>query len=95
MVSKRRVSQNSARYTELLWSGLLCNENINWITFHSAYDFGFLVKTITQDVLPEDLDHFLFVTRGCFRKRIIDVKYMMKSCEDVYGSLVGFLELWA
>ncbi|WVZ25330.1 hypothetical protein V8G54_003874 [Vigna mungo] len=43
----QRFGVNIVRFVELLmFSGMLCNSNIQWITFHGAYDFGYLVKTI-------------------------------------------------
>jgi CCR4-NOT transcription complex subunit 7/8 len=33
-------------------SGLLWNSNITWVTFHGAYDFGYLIKILTGRELP-------------------------------------------
>ncbi|WVY92377.1 hypothetical protein V8G54_031465 [Vigna mungo] len=43
----RKFGVDIVRFVELLmFSGMLCNSNIQWITFHGGYDFGYLVKTI-------------------------------------------------
>ncbi|XWS67916.1 hypothetical protein CRYUN_Cryun04dG0046000 [Craigia yunnanensis] len=34
-------------------------ERATWITFHSAYDFGFLMKILTQQPLPCNLNSFM------------------------------------
>ncbi|XP_047335368.1 probable CCR4-associated factor 1 homolog 11 [Impatiens glandulifera] len=45
----------------LIRSGLLCRaRHLTWVTFHGAYDFGFLVKILTQRPLPPNLVMFRF-----------------------------------
>eukprot|EP00957_Ditylum_brightwellii_P152758 11627898-Ditylum_brightwellii.AAC.1 len=46
-------------FAELLFtSGVVLNEAITWITFHSSYDFGYLIKILTCENLPEEQDEF-------------------------------------
>ncbi|KAM0056397.1 putative poly(A)-specific ribonuclease [Helianthus debilis subsp. tardiflorus] len=54
-------------------SGLVCNEHVSWVTFHSGYDFG-LVKMLTGRVLSGE---------------VYDVKHLMRYCESLYRGSMG------
>jgi len=67
-------------------SGLVLNDEVRWISFHSGYDFGYLIKTLTCCELPLDENSFLELLYTFF-PCIYDVKFMMTAVEGMYGGL--------
>ncbi|KAG6781557.1 hypothetical protein POTOM_014468 [Populus tomentosa] len=75
-------------------SGLVFNNcSITWITFHGAYDFGFLIKILTRRELPCDMASFLGMVSFFFGVRVYDTKFMMGSIGGLRGGLERVAEL--
>ena len=76
------------RFGELLMvSGVVLSEEVRWITFHSSYDFGYLLKLVTCRELPATEGEFFEVLLLYF-PFIFDMKYLMKFCEGgMHGGL--------
>ncbi|XP_047321096.1 probable CCR4-associated factor 1 homolog 11 [Impatiens glandulifera] len=58
-----------------------------WITFHGAYDFGFIVKILTGSLLPSNPIMFMVLVRQIFGESVFDLKHVMKSFNGLYSGL--------
>lgn len=70
----------------MMMSGLVLNEDVKWVSFHSSYDFGYLLKTLTCTDLPMEEAPFMDLLRTYF-PCIYDVKYMMTAVDGMHGGL--------
>lgn len=75
----------------LMSSGIVLNDEIKWISFHSGYDFGYLLKVLTCKPLPAEESEFFEQVRTYF-PCIYDVKFLMKSCKNLKGGLNDLAE---
>lgn len=74
-------------FAELLTSsGIVLMDNVTWISFHSSYDFGYLVKLLTSKDLPNSETEFLELLKVFF-PNVYDIKFLMKSCRNLKGGL--------
>jgi len=74
---------------KLTSSGIVLNDEIVWISFHSGYDFGYLLKLLTLEPMPEKEGEF-YQLLAIFFPNVWDVKYLtMKNagCEALRGGL--------
>lgn len=70
----------------LMTSGVVLSDNVKWLSFHSGYDFGYLLKLLTNSTMPEEEQEF-FEYLKLFCPNIYDIKYLMKSCKNLKGGL--------
>lgn len=61
----------------LITSGLVLDESVSWLSFHSGYDFGYLVKLMSCKQLPSDQEDYIQLVRTWF-PRIYDIKYLLR-----------------
>ena len=61
----------------LIPSGLVCFDNVRWISFHGGYDFGYLTKLLICMPLPNDEVDFDHKMKLYF-PTTYDVKHLMK-----------------
>ncbi|GKY91148.1 hypothetical protein MPSEU_000087600 [Mayamaea pseudoterrestris] len=75
----------------LMVSGLVLDDRVTWVSYHSGYDFGYLMKLLTTVELPSDEKQFLDLLKIYFPK-IYDVKFMT-SLLDGHQYLGGLQKL--
>ncbi|KAK9864331.1 hypothetical protein WJX84_002927 [Apatococcus fuscideae] len=76
----------------LMTSGVVLNDQIQWVTFHSGYDFGYLLKLLTCQSLPATESEFFTLLKIYF-PNVFDIKYLMKFCDNLHGGLNKLAEV--
>jgi CCR4-NOT transcription complex subunit 7/8 len=66
----------------LITSGMTLTDDVNWISFHSGYDFAYLVKMLSAKPLPEDEDAYRKLVKVYF-PRLLDVKYLWRHANNL------------
>ena len=75
------------KFAELLMSsGIVLDDRIKWVAFHSGYDFAYLLKLLQCKELPADESEFFDLLRMYF-PNIYDVKFVMHHCDNFKGGL--------
>lgn len=59
----------------LMVSGLVLDDRVKWVSFHSGYDYGYLLNVLTTVDLPPDEKGFFELLKIYF-PTIYDIKYM-------------------
>lgn len=62
-------------------SGLIMDSNTTWITFHAAYDLGFLVHILMNDMMPSTRDDFEWWVHK-FMPNLFDLNLIYKMIRD-------------
>jgi len=75
----------------LTTSGLVVDDQVTWLTFHSGYDFGYLIRTMLLRDLPTEESKF-FKFHRTFFPRSYDIKIMMRQPGPVGAKLRGGLQ---
>jgi CCR4-NOT transcription complex subunit 7/8 len=75
----------------MMSSGVVLNDDVQWITFHGGQDFGYLLSVLTGENMPKTLEGFLKFTKT-FVPVLYDVKYLMSFCGGLYGGLAKLAE---
>jgi CCR4-NOT transcription complex subunit 7/8 len=76
----------------LLVSGVVLMDNVRFLSFHSGSDFGYLLRLLTSQNLPQEESEFFELLKLYF-PNVYDVKYLMKSCKNLKGGLQEVADL--
>ncbi|KAJ4302866.1 CCR4-NOT core DEDD RNase subunit [Kalmusia sp. IMI 367209] len=66
----------------LITSGMILTPDVNWISFHSGYDFAYLIKMLTSKPLPENEEDYRNLVEVFF-PRLLDVKYLWRHANSL------------
>lgn len=69
----------------LVASGMAMFEDVRWISFHSGYDFAYLVKLMHCKELPDDEAEYRRLMNLYFPS-IYDIKFMMKHAQKTQSA---------
>lgn len=69
----------------LIPSGLVCFDEVKWISFHGGYDFGYLTKLLICTPLPND-EHDFDHKMKLYFPSTYDVKHLMKYAIRLHNS---------
>lgn len=69
----------------LTTSGLVFSEDVHWLSFHSGYDFGYLIKLLTSQGLPEEQNGFFEVVSTYFPK-LWDIKFILRHAQRMHST---------
>ncbi|KAJ9455395.1 putative CCR4-associated factor 1-like protein 7 [Diplonema papillatum] len=84
-----------ATFAELLTSsGLVLSSDppVRWLSFHSGYDFGYLIKVLTNNELPLEEEGFFELMETYF-PLVFDVKYLLKQTGGALSDMCGLNKL--
>jgi CCR4-NOT transcription complex subunit 7/8 len=70
----------------LMTSGLVLNEEIQWISFHGIYDFAYFLRIVTNLPLPESESTFFDCLKLYFNN-YYDIRFLVRYNDSLRGSL--------
>ena len=68
----------------LMVSCLVLDDRVKWVSFHSGYDFGYLIKLLTTQVLPQEEQSFFELLKIYF-PTVYDIKYMTRILDGYFS----------
>jgi CCR4-NOT transcription complex subunit 7/8 len=72
----------------LMSSGIVLSDEIHWISFHGSYDFAYLLKILTCQLLPDDEEAFFDLLHTYFPS-LYDVKFLLRGASEELQRIAG------
>lgn len=72
----------------LIPSGLVLTDDVRWISFHSGYDFGYLLRLATCLPLPTNENSFFELMKVYF-PNVYDIKHLVRDIDSLWGGLAA------
>ncbi|KAL2358733.1 ribonuclease H-like domain-containing protein [Cryomyces antarcticus] len=66
----------------LITSGLTLDDDVHWLSFHSGYDFGYLVKIMSATPLPASEEQFRTLVKIYF-PHLWDIKFLLRHAQKL------------
>ena len=82
-LKKKGIKQNVFA-EHLMTSGLVLNPDIYWISYHGSYDFGYLLKLLTNENIPKTEDEFI-KQLSLYFNNYYDVKILVKDLDYYFN----------
>ena len=72
----------------LITSGLVLNDDVHWISFHSGYDIAYVVKLMYCKLLPKGEEEFYRITK-IFFPNLWDAKFLQRQAQRMIQNQQG------
>lgn len=72
-------------------SGMVLCDNVTWLTFHGNSDFGYFLKVLTCQQLPDNLQEFFRLLQIYF-PHFYDIKYYTSGLQGIANGLQGIAD---
>ena len=82
-LKKHGIKQNVFA-EHLMTSGIILNPDIYWISYHGSYDFGYLLKLLTNENIPKIEDEFI-KQLSLYFNNYYDVKILVKDLDYYFN----------
>ncbi len=73
--------QNFKKQTIFYNKGIVLNENLKWLSFHGGFDFGYMLKLLTNTKIPTFFEEFNEILKIYF-PNLYDLKFQIQDFDS-------------